>query len=218
MRSGARRSLASCVVVCRGGKPAEPRKDPHAARSEDQCSGQRAQWNFPGNPASHDPGLQRYCFFMRDLGINSEDDERVISFVPCSVMPVLCPGEGNGGRQRRPGPSVSPGPGADGRGQNVVPQERLGRCKICEICSEERAGSELRRAGFQCFIQTCLLCVGSLSQMCLSAFISVQVLEAHGLRPISLKPKEVAFKSNHTVKYLSLPSVHWEHTVVKFMD
>lgn len=58
----------------------------------------------------------------------------------------------------------------------------------------------------------------ALSRMCLSAFISVQVLEAHGLRPISLKPKEVAFKSDHTVKYLSLPSVHWEHTVVKFMD
>lgn len=56
---GVCRSLVSCVVVCRCGKPAEPRKDPHAARSEDQCSGQRAQWNFSGNPASHDPSLQR---------------------------------------------------------------------------------------------------------------------------------------------------------------
>lgn len=56
---GASRSLGSCVVVCRCGKPAEPRKDPHVARSEDQCSGQRAQWNFSGNPASHDPSLQR---------------------------------------------------------------------------------------------------------------------------------------------------------------
>lgn len=149
MRSGVRRSLVSCVVVCRCGKPAEPRKDPHAARAEDKRSGQRAQWSFPGNPASHDPGLQRYSFFKRDPGINSEGDEGVISspnsFGPRSVMPLLCPGEGNSGRQRRPGPSVSPGPGADGRGQNVVPQERLGRCKICKVYSEERAGSVLRR-------------------------------------------------------------------------
>lgn len=145
VRLGARRSLVSRVVVCRCGEPAEPRKDPHAARSEDQRSGQRAQWNFPGNPAGHDPGLQRYSFSVPDSGINSEDGERVIlspnSFGPCSVVPLLCPREGNGGRQRRPGPSVSPGPGADGRGQNVVPQERLGRCKICKPDSEEHAGS-----------------------------------------------------------------------------
>lgn len=52
-------SLVWRAVVCRCGKPAESRKDPHAAGSEDQCSGQRAQWDFSRNPAGHDPGLQR---------------------------------------------------------------------------------------------------------------------------------------------------------------
>lgn len=49
---------AQHVLFCRCGEPAEPRKDPHAARTEDQCPGQRAQRNFSGNPARHDPGLQ----------------------------------------------------------------------------------------------------------------------------------------------------------------
>lgn len=40
-----------------------------------------------------------------DSGISrGDDDERVIlplnAFGPCSLMPVLCPGEGDGGRQR----------------------------------------------------------------------------------------------------------------------
>lgn len=47
---------------------------------------------------------------------------------------------------------------------------------------------------------------------CLSAFIFVQVLEAHGLRPISLKPKEVKLKGNHAVNYL-LPSDDLGRTV-----
>lgn len=166
-----------CCGVCRGGEPAEPRKDPHAARSQDQCSGQRAQWNFPGNPASHDPGLQWYLL-MHDSGINrGDDDERVFlspnAFDPCSVMPVLCPREGDGGRQRRPGTSVSPGPGADGRGQNVVPQERLGRCKIRKIYSEEQAGCVIRRNTFQRLNESCLLCFNLVAQSSLSAFISI---------------------------------------------
>lgn len=78
-------------------------------------------------------------------GMKSEDDEGVILspnwLSPCSILPVLRAGEGNSGCQRRPGPSVSPGPGADGRGQNVVPQERLGGCKICKTCSERPPGS-----------------------------------------------------------------------------
>lgn len=132
---------------------------------------------------------------------------------PCSILPVLCPGEGNSGRQRRPGTSLSPGPGADGRGQNVVPQERLGRCEICETRSEQPPGSVLllsrscfqRLQGFRrrvCF-------VNPVTFPCLSAFISVQVLEAHGLRPISLKPKEVASEGSHAVKYLSCLRVTW---------
>lgn len=44
--------------VCRCGKPIEPRADSHAARSEDQCPGQRAQWNISGNPTCHDSGFQ----------------------------------------------------------------------------------------------------------------------------------------------------------------
>lgn len=130
----------------------------------------------------------------------------------CSVLPVLCPREGDSGGQRRSGPSVSPGPGADGRGQNVVPQERLGGCKICKICSEQPPGS-LLSAPKKLFSkaprlnETCLLCVHPVTFTCLSAFIFVQVLEAHGLRPISLKPKEVVLKGNRAVKYLIYPQI-----------
>lgn len=139
-------------------------------------------------------------------------------FCPCSILPVLCPREGNSGRQRRPSTSVSPGPGADGRGQNVVPQERLGRCEICKICSEQPPDEKLfsKAPGFN---ETCLLCVDHVNFTCLSAFIFVQVLEAHGLRPISLKPKEVVLKGNHSVKYLSYPQITWAtRCVLKFRD
>ncbi|CAG08696.1 unnamed protein product, partial [Tetraodon nigroviridis] len=52
--------------------------------------------------------------------------------------------------------------------------------------------------------QTCLLCVDPATLLCLSAFIFVQVLEAHGLRPISLKPKEGLALINGTQMITSL--------------
>lgn len=36
----------SYVVTYRCGEPVKPREDPHVARFEDQCFGQRAQWCF----------------------------------------------------------------------------------------------------------------------------------------------------------------------------
>lgn len=123
--------------------------------------------------------------FMHNPGIDTEEEEGLIlspnRFCPGSILPVLRPREGNRGRQRRPGPPVSPGPGANGRGQNVVPQERLGRRKICKLCSEQTPpppGSVflLTRNYFQRFQSltrsVCFVWIPGLSRVCLLSSLS----------------------------------------------
>lgn len=132
----------------------------------------------------------------------------------CSFLPLLRPRERDSGSEWRPGAALPSGPGADGRGQNVVPEERLGRCKICKIVTQNHGGFF-----FFFFLHACkkgywkghkvpqdmfAFCWSFNCDCICLPFISDQVLEAHGLKPISLKPKEVMFKTQqHSHVWLS---------------
>jgi len=87
--------------------------------------------NRPGRSASVD----RWSLVFFGISIGEADCRmtRLPLTLTLSFLPLLCPREGNGWCEWRPGASFSPGPGADGRGENVVSQERVGRCKICKI-------------------------------------------------------------------------------------
>lgn len=101
-----------------------------------------------------------------------------VAFISPSFLSVLRPREGYGRREWRSRPAFSSRPRPDGRRKDVVAQERLGGCQICK-----RLVSPLFwRWLSQCFNLFTLL-----------TFVLEQVLEAHGLKPISLKPKEVHF-------------------------
>lgn len=57
----------------------------------------------------------------------------------CSFLPLLRARERDSGSKWGPGTSFPSGPGANGRRQNVVPEKRLGRCKICKSVTQNHS-------------------------------------------------------------------------------
>lgn len=145
-----------------------------------------------------------FCMYLPFIPLYGLISRRLTnSLCLCSFLPLLRPRERDSGSEWRPGAALPSGPGTDGRGQNVVPEERLGRCKICKIVTQDYSGvffpsMLVRKVAEKVarFHRTCLFFDDPLDCDCFCLpFISHQVLEAHGLKPISLKPKEVMFKT-----------------------